>query len=205
MKKRTILLLLVLFCCTTIFAQSDRDIKSGDFMLGGRLVGTFEFGNYAQYSDGEEISGSMYNTFLFNIIGEAGYFIIDGLEVGPSIGFSYSDTTNADDASTYSRSTQLLLGVQAGYFFEIGEIFVPFIKASIYYLYINTDSSGTISEYGGFRVIPEGGINLFLNNNVALEASIYFSYESRILFDSSPESSYSRLGYGLSLGVNIFL
>jgi hypothetical protein len=41
MKKRSILLLLVLFCCTTIFAQSDRDIKSGDFMLGGRLVGTF--------------------------------------------------------------------------------------------------------------------------------------------------------------------
>ncbi|MBN1799378.1 MAG: hypothetical protein JW822_12425 [Spirochaetales bacterium] len=81
----------------------------------------------------------------------------------------------------------------------------PFVKASIYYLYTHADSSGTISEYATFNVMPEADINLFLNNNMALAASIYFSYTNRTLLDSSPESGFASWAYGLSLGANVFL
>jgi hypothetical protein len=204
MKKKFALSLFFLLLGAFLFAQSKKAIKTGDFMIGAQLSSAVALGNYNQQLGGAEVSGSLTNTFTFNILGEAGYFILDGLEIGPTIIFSYADYTNAGDPSLFTRTVQIGLGAQAGYFFEIGGTVVPFVEATINYLFTHQYAAGTITEYSGFTLTPEAGINLFVSDNIALEASLRFSYTNRIRVGSSPEQSSTSITIGLSLGMNVF-
>ncbi|MBN2351421.1 MAG: outer membrane beta-barrel protein [Spirochaetales bacterium] len=217
MKKRTAMFVLLMVAGGLLFAQSAKAaktekaksggnaIKSGNVMIGGKFESILEFGDTRQYQGGTELTNVSANTFRFMIAGEAGYFVFDGLEFGLHLAFQYLDQTNIENPSTYARSFTVFPGVQTGYFFETGGIFVPYGKATATYLYTNTNGSGTVTEYSGVQLRPEAGVNLFVKDNISLEAGLYLSYTYRVVLGSSPESSSSTLGGGINVGVNFFL
>jgi hypothetical protein len=104
--RRSIFIVLLIFSCCMIFAQS-KSIKAGDLMIGGSLNGGIETGTVNSLdANGNEIAGTKFNLYRIAIDMEAGYFIANNLEIGPHMsGQSLYPTHNREAIALIASPT----------------------------------------------------------------------------------------------------
>ncbi|MBN2441769.1 MAG: outer membrane beta-barrel protein [Spirochaetales bacterium] len=202
--KKILILLILLLVGSMLFGQDNKAIKSGNIMIGGSLSGGVEMGSYSTIFDGEEVTGSKVNILNIGLMAEIGYFIIDQLEVGAVLRFTNDKLSNPDNSDEYLSQTQIGIGVQAGYYFDLGGMLAMYGKVSAMYLTQTDDYSGTESSSSGFQVIPEVGAALFLNNNAAIQIAGFLNYNS-ISDDEVDDVSVNTITYGIKIGAAIFM
>jgi hypothetical protein len=198
----------VVFCLVLdVAAFGQGKFRSGSLMVGASATsGVLELGSSAMYdSSGNEVPDSKTKLFGFGLNAQIGYFLINGLEIGPAVQATYRDISSADVSNDYEKDTSIGVGVQACYFLDLGR-FALYGAVVALYKSDTTEiaSSGpayTTATRTGFQIIPEAGFALFLTDKVAGQIGGFFSYSS--LGDSS--SNTRAISYGVKVGVGVFL
>lgn len=92
----------------------------------------------------------------------AGYFVMDGLEVGGVFGFSDNDITSNYD-----------LGVRAEYNFDLGSPWVPYVGAAALWDHVKVEEGDY--DDNTFAGRASAGIKYFLRSDVALFLSANYT------------------------------
>ncbi len=209
--KKLILLVLVLLLVVSgaLFGQYNKNIKAGNFMLGGGLSFSpymqnrkFEFG-------GEEVAAAKYTQFAIAANALGGYFVTDGLEIGLAFFFDYYNTKYKESENVYI-DMYYGIGPQVCYFFDLGGSLAPYVSAAVLYRGSTEKTKpagggGTTSKTSGFVIEPRAGVNIFITDSVAFDLGLFFNYIIRKDPDSDPEEVNKYMIIGLLAGINVFL
>lgn len=189
---------MLLMMGSLLFAQGSKAINAGNIMIGGDVTG---FGGVSSMKvideDGEEVA-VLQDSFVIQLSGSMGFFVIDGLEVGPDVELLFDSSNESDDSYTV-----IGIGAQIGYYLDLGGMMAFFGKASAKFLMQTESGGGTDSSATGFQVTPEAGIALFLNNNAAIQIGGVFNYSSVTPEDAN--YSYQTMEFGAKIGAAIFM
>ena len=218
MKRASILILVLLFAFAGTALASEKRIKQGDIVVGGAADFGLAMGSQTiTPEEGDDITSS---TLGFGLEGWMGYFVIDGLEIGPMLGFGYDKLTQDEAGQTVdddlvTTTTSYDIGAQIGYFLDVGSVAVPYGMLRFAYagasMSVDNGDVESTSDFTGFLVGPKLGANIFLLNTVALDLGLFLDYRSRTnTFDSgasgadSIDTDFVNMDYGLALGFNVF-
>jgi len=182
---------------------------AGNVLIGGDLSVSPSRTHYIAEVAGEEVTASEYTYFDIGIDAQAGFFLVDSLEVGVSVYFSYYSEKETESEDAYTRLITAL-GPQIGYFFNTYSNLVPYIGAAVLYYGVTNKSkpaagAETETKWSGYLIEPRGGINFFISPAVAFAATLFFQYQTDKLKDSDPEVAEKWTTFGLRLGFNVFL
>ena len=182
MKRLTVVV--ILLCLTTVIpAQSP--IERGSYTINGSI--TYSSESYNNIS-------SSYSIFIFNP--QFGYFFVDKLYTAVSLTLrSYS--------SGGTSTTLYGIGPSFRYYFDNNKV-KPFAGAAFNYLVQSTGGESNSSTNTEFKLT--GGLDYFISSDVALEATINYSF----IHFSYPGGYYSSDSYSsklfqLGIGVNYFI
>lgn len=209
-----VLLSLVFVLSTSAFAKSS-PYDPGTVYLSGDTNLNFMFGTDTIKPDqGDSMD---FNHTIFGLGTRAGYFVIDGLEVGLGLNYDYDKMTykypggggdNTETASSY------LFGLQGGYFFDIGG-YDPFFMLLIGYEGISNESKPdggdtTTDGVSGLGYDIALGMNFVLTDHVGLAPALFYSGaslsgESKTGSAEAAKYDYSASLYGLRMAINLFL
>lgn len=220
--KVSLVLALVLLVSTTAFAKSKGSAyETGNIYLTGATNLNFGMGSDTMTPDeGDEMTT---DHTMFGLGTRAGYFVIDGLEIGLGLNYDYDkaewDATSTDAAGKETEMTMTqtnstyLVGLQGAYFFDMDGI-DPFVAVLVGFtgssdeLKPEEGDSTTDSTSGpGYDISL--GVNFLLNKKVGLAPALYYTgtSESGSTETGSVSSDYdfSTSRYGLRVGINLFL
>ncbi len=181
--KKLFVVLVVVFFQTVISAQSP--IGKGSVTLGGSI--SYSSQSYEKLED---------NTTVFTFNPQAGYFFVDNFYTAISIKYERYSMGK-------SNSTSLGLGPAIRYYFDLEKI-KPF--AGLAYSYNEQTYSSTNDKIKSTELKLTGGINFFVTNYFALEASINYSFIDYTLpsgmyfYDKSKSNVFQ-----IAVGVNYFI
>lgn len=218
MKKQILLFAFTSLLSVTVFSQTNQGSK----FLGGSVSATISNNsNYYAMADGSSSSSS---TQRYRISPSAGYFIADNFALGLSAGYTYSsylseylypsNNNYARFESNFSNSISLI--PYARYYFNLTEKIAVFTQLNIGYAY-DFGSGHTISQSSGnsnrndyitkgstFNTSLVPGINYFLNEKFALEATVGSLGYSKSKLISTPESGSgnTQTSNNSNLGLN---
>ncbi len=155
-------------------------VDKGSFMFGGDVNLTIATGSMTLEPDeGDDIDT---DTFSFGIDALAGYYVINGLEVG---GLLIIESESEEDDDQKETDTTWALAPQVGYFYQFSDKFSVFGMLPIGYMKTTNkvepdakNAKDTETETGGFFFEPRGGIVYHLTDNLGFTASLYFRYMS---------------------------
>lgn len=227
MKKVLIFTLILVFAfAMTAFAGKDKNIKAGDILVGGGTDLGFGMGSMTITPDVDDAIDQEHSLMNFGLNGYAGYFVIDGLELGPTVEFDYSKNTmtwSEGDDEVITTTTEWAIGLQVGYFLDLDSIAVPYGMLGFGYAKMGTtadvtevdDDGDTVEttnemDASAFKIGPKLGVNLFFTNKIALDLGLYMDYymngsgtetetdEDDLDFD------FTEMDYGLAVGFNVF-
>jgi len=219
MKKVLVITLVLVFAFSlTAFAGKNKAIKAGDIVVGG--AADFGFGMGSSTGTPEDGDDVEMKSMDFGFGGFMGYFVIDGLEIGPALGVAYGKDTTVDaghdgENDLITSATTYDIGAQIGYFFGLKGIVVPYGMLRFAYMggsgsTDNGDTEATM-DMSGFTVGPKAGVDLFLTNKVAVDLGLFLDYESYTqTMNSGAEGAedvdmdYTDMDYGLAVGINVF-
>jgi hypothetical protein len=207
MRTGIFIILLILTGCM-LFAQA-KSIKAGDLMIGGSLNGGIETGTKGSLdSDGNEILGTKFNEFRAGIGLEAGYFIVNNLEIGPILNFELTSESYSSDVTDHYDTRTIGLGLQLGFFLDMSGMLAGYFKMAGTYNMFSGQSflngnPGTETTESGFSIEPEAGLAIFLNGNGAVLIGGFFSYDT--MKNKTTENSELNIRYGLKLSASMFL
>lgn len=202
MKKIKFVLVFTLVICyaVSITAQTEK----GNILLGGSsnlsLLNT-----KSKWKDDND-DGKIGNTFDFEFTPRAGYFIMDNLAIGLEFPISYSkykdDNDNVDKETTYA------IAPFARYYLGANKI-KPFFQAEIGfggYKQQRDPANFPASEetYGLFLFQFNGGASFFINEKVALDLSLGYSYLSSKQKEDNPDN-YKTIHKGIGFGVGVIV
>ena len=214
-----LVLSLGLLLATSAFAKDA--YEPGNFYLSGATDLNFAMGTDTFTPD--EGDGVDTDHTVFGLGTRAGYFVIEGLEIG--LGFEYdydkatTEFTTVDDqgvATTMDVDTitsSYLIGLQAAYFYNLGGI-DPFLAFLIGFGGQSTDvepeeGDSTANSASGLAYDIALGVNFLLNSKVGLAPALYYRGLS---FSGTDDSSgedadydWSSSRFGLRVGINCFL
>lgn len=218
MKRFGILTLIFVFAFAASAFALDKNIKAGNMVFGG--AGEFDLAAGSQTitpDQGDDITSS---TLGFGLEAWMGYFVIDGLELGPLVGFGYDKLTQDEMGATadddlVSTTTSYDIGLQIGYFFDVHDIVVPYGMLRAAYGGATTTVDNGVDEsdntFSGFVVGPKAGIDLFFYKTVALDLGLFFDYRSGtntfntgVSGADDVEVDMVNTDYGLAVGFNVF-
>ena len=204
MKKRAVLTVLgILLFILPSFGQN---IWPGDLFIGGDISSSLVWRR--SYIDPED-SGSdiREDEYSATFSGYAGYFITQGVEIGPDLILRYSQRSDNQGNDTIERSARF--GAHAGYFHYTGGKWVPFGKLVSTYNLTSRINDGNEYLATGLSLIPILGIDLFITASVAVKASAFFDFEYlwwEDEFDTGEiKGETMNLNTGISLGLDVFL
>lgn len=194
--KKIIVLAFIVFGITTLRAQEKTNNKvSGDgFTYADIFVsGAISFGS---------VTNGFTNTNTFTFSPKAGYFVNDNIAVG--LDFSYeSEKTEQDILFTNAINKIKERGITAGLF---GRYYInPESKFSIFgelgLGFNNTKRVGSNQDFdrNGLRFVFTTGINYFVSNHFALEASVGLIQYDTFKFDDGNSESIDAFFIGLDL------
>jgi hypothetical protein len=206
--RRALLALVMLTTGCILFAQA-KAIKAGDFMISGGISGVVSIGSEVFLdADGDEIIGSEESILNIGFDCEVGYFPIKGLEGGPAFRITLNRSSDPEDDETYNSSTTISIGLQLGYFHDLGGMLAVYAKASGLYNRLSGETvvAGiTVLEYtqNGFLIKPEAGVALFVDSNAAIQIGGFFGYT--LMTDVETEISSQDTQFGVAVSASIFL
>lgn len=217
MKRVSILALIMVFCFAGAAMAEKKEIDKGTILVGGvSTLGLLLGSHTIEPEDADEIKA---NTTAFALLGYGGYFVMDGLEVGPVLGFGYGKVeVDQDAADTTGTMSMWDFGVQAAYLFDMGKSksYAPFAQLALEYMSGKMEyevdvagvSNKTKSELSGWSATPRGGVMFFLHKRFALDLSVFIKYISA---SGSTENGQkldmdaTSMNYGILLGFNGFI
>lgn len=198
--RRIAITILVLAYTVGLKAQELTPTAKGNFMIGGS----------AGYSHSKNNLSCSKN---FDLAPNIGYFIIDGLAVGATPMYSYSNikpyNNNSFSLKTISHTFSIAPFVRYifknGIFTQIeGGIGKTFIKRGVFHS--NEDSkSTTTTKY----IQPSIGYSYFINSKVAIEASAYYKYTTQKDKEKDGGTnlfgSFDKKSIGVRVGIQAYL
>jgi len=128
--KRTLVVLgiLAMFALPT-FAQ-DLVTAGSIFIEGGSGLG-FDYFMYTFEPDVEGADSYDESEMNLDLYGKMGYFVIDGLAVGPILNVGYNSYTPydivEDEAGDPITTMTYGFGIWGGYYFDLGSAFLPYV------------------------------------------------------------------------------
>ncbi len=191
--RKSLLLIAAVFISTLAFAQ----IQKGDI----QLTGTF---NLTKTDAGNSVE-----TSGFQFSPRAGLFLNDHTSIGIALGYS----SNKQEANTNEQKVGLFtFGAYARFYKPVVDKLYFFLEPSV------TLGSGTVKTTGNpdidtntFAIALQPGINYFLSDKLALEATVGRLFYSRNKAEGSGNST-EQDSYGLdfspsniSFGISFFL
>ncbi len=188
MKKLNVLFICGLMMLTQItLAQTSQ----GNLMLGGT-------GNIGLQDIGNDNGGG--STFGISIAPNVGYFVIDNLAVGGSLGLGFA-SNDAGNVSVFSFIPF------ARYYFNITDSKIkPFATAGAGYSRTKSNPDvGTESTASGFVFFIGPGATYFLNENVGIDAILQFTRNSITSEFGGFETDINSSDLSLQIGFQIFL
>lgn len=207
--KQLFYLILGMFAC---LSTANAQINKGSLMIGGGF-GFNTGSNKTTSSNGSTSVSSTSKGSEFSFTPRVGYFLINNLALGLGLDIGNSSTTYTEDGKTYksgSGSTSIAPFVR--YYYPVGKVY-PFVEANIGFgsqSTKSTDADGkettNKTSLSSFGVGP--GVAFFLNDNVALDASImYGSINSKWTGSGTNPTTYksNRGRIMLGLGIQAFL
>ena len=167
MKKKYFLVVLLCVFTFTLGAQ-----ETGDILFGGAT------GLFLQTRPFEE-DGEWVNSWLWLDL-SGGYFVAPGIELGPSISI-YIDHYKLKGTEDTETRRDFYFGLMAGFFFTTGSRIVPFVRPEVAYntgTYVEkTGDTVTFDhDWSGLRARLVGGIDILLNEFVALSTGAAYNY-----------------------------
>ncbi len=225
MKRVCVLSFVLLFLLASSAMAADKKIQSGNVVVGGAGNFGFGMGNHTESpEEGDDLTSSTIDIGLETYIG---YFVINGLELGPLLGVNYDKMTQndmpiRDDAGNIAREDDITttattydLGAQIGYFLEVGSVAVPFFRVGAAYVggsrSVDDGENDASTKLQGFMVGPRLGVDIFFTRAIALELGAFLDYQSvKATYDSGVdgaeefETDLTDTDYGLAVGFNIF-
>lgn len=198
--RRIAITILVLAYTVGLKAQELTPTAKGNFMIGGS----------AGFSHSKNNLSCSKN---FDLAPNIGYFIIDGLAVGATPMYSYSNikpyNNNSFSLKTISHTFSIAPFVRYifknGIFTQIeGGIGKTFIKRGVFHS--NEDSkSTTTTKY----IQPSIGYSYFINSKVAIEASAYYKYTTQKDKEKDGGTnlfgSFDKKSIGVRVGIQAYL
>jgi outer membrane protein len=182
MKKQYIVLLLLLFSSSILFAQ----VEKGKWLLACYSNLGLDIGKYKWESSDGGIA-SEYKYTEFNVSPMAGYFVIDKLAAGLFMDYQYYKDVATDDNDTYKENS-FIIGPFAKYYIMEYKHIWPFVGAGIGFGSGKYGWDGS-DEYKwkilNYRI--GAGAAYFLNDNVGLELSLGYNYYAE-KYDNTEEA-----------------
>jgi hypothetical protein len=124
-----------------------------------------------------------------------GYFVMDYLEVGPTVSF-----VNQDDLTAWR------LGVQGEYDFDLGTELVPFVGLSLKYAQLDADTiEGETVDVADSALVFGGtaGAKYFITEDVAISADLAFDWATDKIYPKD-NFEYQSTDARLELGLRFF-
>ena len=206
------LFIIALLTTSIIFAQTEKGkfVVSGSTGLGFGNISS-ELRYYGVLDAGDE-----YKTSTFSFTPGVGYFVMDNLAVGLSMGYSKSTKKWVRDGDTDSQSQTLLMPF-AGYYFPIGGSFRPFLQIGLGYdsrlVKEESNNLGVLvvdkeEEWGGFAYSFGGGASYFIQDNVSFNLGLLYTaatlkadvVEGGIIVKAEDKQG----GLGANIGISVF-
>lgn len=205
MKRILLTLLLVAFSCQVSMAQSERDEKDHQ---GGYFKGDVLLTGGVSYSSVKDKNYETKNT-NFNINPKIGYFVSNNILIGLNINFGQQKGEIYDYINYYpfaNKATFFSGGIYGRYYFIPSHRFSVFTHLGLSYGTRKFESSYEDTKYETFSTSFAPGINYFISDSFALEASFGFIsfYSSKAdINNAKPTNSFdigldmSSIGFGL--------
>jgi hypothetical protein len=189
-------------------SASAQNIKQGDVIFGGYsnafiAGGSFEY----DYDDPVWEDSDKVKTFATGLGFWAGYFVVNGLELGLEASVSYYDYKYPDGFTIdEAKGHDLSVGPQIGFFGDLGSIFVPFGQLTVFYSQGKDEEDGSVvDEDSGWGVRPRAGVTVFFTDSVGLTMDAYLRLQRITDDDSDPEFDFIERDYGVELGFVVAL
>lgn len=193
MKKNLLLLTLVLGFNFAVNAQTEK----GKWLVSGASNIGFNSVSTKYKANGMSADGPKVNTF--NISPAVGYFVVDNLSIGLSLGYTNTSTKDEDDEKLSSSTFTVLPA--ATYFFTKNTSVKPYLAAGAGYASYK-QAYGAISESnGGFAWEVNGGLAYFINPKIGINLGLGYGQVS------IEESGFTMNAntFGAKVGFSLFL
>lgn len=160
MKK--ILLLLTLAAGLNVAANAQTE--KGKWLVSGASNIGFNSVSTKFKADGMSVDGPKVNTF--NISPSVGYFVVDNLSVGLSLGYTNTSTKDEDGEKASSSTFTFLPSLT--YFFTKNTTVKPYLGAGAGYASFKEKYGSVAETNGGFAWEVQGGLAYFVNQKAAI-------------------------------------
>lgn len=191
--RKTVLLFASVFISTLAFAQTQK----GDIQLSGTL-------NYSKVETGNTIE-----TSSFQLTPRAGFFLSDNTSIGVILGYS---SQKNETGITEQKTDLFQFGVYSRFYKPVVDKLFFFLEPSILFGTGNIETTGTNDrDNNTFSIAVRPGLNYFLSDKLAMEASVGSLFYNRTKIEgggSSVETDAFGLNFNLSafnIGASFFL
>jgi hypothetical protein len=201
-------LLAFVLICVTIESncQIDKPIKKGNIVLGGGTSFSYSqiSGKYRSYDlnqgqyydvtiDQKNISFSLWPSF--------GYFITDGLVIGMSPSYSFSQ----QKYSSFTWKTNSV-GIAPFIKYYTNSGFFLFMESGFHYSISKQQGFDNERKNNWFSISPGVGYAFFINPKVSIEPSLEYTFNKSIDKDNADINTDTKSHYiSLNIGFQIFL
>lgn len=192
----------LLFATFMLTAQTEQ----GNILISGSS--DFELSGQTSKTKADDGDGDPTKYFDFSFHPMGGYFVIDNLAVGLDLPTGVSRTKFNDD--TKYVNTWIIFAPFARYYF-LSDNLRPFGQVSFgggadNDTYIDTDGSKTKDPYGVFLLNVAGGASWFVNEYVAIDATLaYDLYRTKAKENNANNSRRVSNSVEFRIGVTVVL
>ncbi|MEL6809709.1 MAG: outer membrane beta-barrel protein [Bacteroidota bacterium] len=199
--------LLVLAAILLPFALTAQTEKGG-FVIGGDVGLGFNAEKIQLKSDNTDVT--LQKNTNFALAPGAGYFVIDNLAIGVEIPVILISEKEEEGNGEF-KSTTFLFSPFARYYFTTGNV-KPFVEGNVGIGSSNSETTlstfeGTIeSKDSVFAYGFEGGVAIFIADNISLDLGVGFSSTQNKPKDNNEiNARVIRSGFGFNAGFSFFL
>lgn len=193
---KNLIIALLLLVPSLILAQNP--VGKGTYTIGGTISfsRTSESGFIELKNDGFESKLKRSNSNdIFTIAPKMGYFFIDNVYTGMSLQYTYQSGDN-NSSSTYG------IGPAVRYYFNISQV-KPFLGLEYTYQFSSFENDTDEDTQKSFTI--SGGIDYFITNYFALEASLNYSMSDYKSENSDFSTDFETKTFVLGIGAMYFI
>jgi len=185
MKKRFVILLLLLFGSSLLFAQ----VEKGKWFVAGYSNFGLDIGTNKYKSGGTTTENYKYSDFGF--LPEAGYFVLDKLVTGLFIDFDrYTEKYESGDKDF---DTKIIIGPFVRYYIAEYKKLWPYAEGRVGIgseKYTNSYESDYEQKYSYFTTRLGAGATYFVTNHVGID--LFMGYDYDVWTNKSDNASASK-------------